>query len=797
MRYIKFNLVVWASAAMMLLASCAKEIVAGVTIPDELEQTQSGNTGLDSHSYTIPFEVVSDSDWKIELDEAGEEIAYVYPSSGKGNATVKLYILDNLTSESRQGTMTVVFPADDSKNKVVTLKQKAKNGSDDNFSTDAVGNITYGVGYGFNVVTGVGARAIKSQIIKAQLLTEENYVQKSPTSSASVEFNTYTGSTVKELSSNFSASSEFSGKGWGIEAEANAKFDMNNYSKDEYQYAMSFVDVSKEQITITLHEDEWFEWDDLDEGCFTRAAYKAINGENRKYTSDNAGFKKLFDSYGTHIIRTATLGGRLTIATTINTSDISDEYNLDAFAKLSYGGVVDVSGEVKEEYKNSFKSNSSACQTKISALGGSSAIFSDLSDLVGDGAKNAANAWFESLKDDESTWTFIGIDNMDNLIPIWELVEDGERADMMQEYFESGQYAEDVNKGVTYDLGVQAVISENLPEFEVFDTQIADIKIGANNNKTVARICNEFIPALDETAPVKVIYPVINGNVKWNMGWFVGNDYLPPHRVVNTKGKIKVEAIHGESTVGEAKEIYIRGMRIATTPVDDETESQETEVVPFYEKMMKQDQVGDYRVVKILDNIWLAENFAGTKTTDGKTIKIFYGRKDPIKNEYNVATDLEGYYNDWYYYDFTVSDKSFPEGWKQPTKAQINAILGMLLDYENIDVADAFGIGGALRFNGRDSGYYIAAIDDKGYNIHYYGDKSDENSHKSYYLALDIRNGVKENGIVKYETVAFKINFTEGSYGIVTLKSSQLSDSKKQEDMFPHAMPVRLCKSIL
>ena len=39
MRYIKFNLVVWASASMMLLASCAKEIVAGVTIPEELEQT--------------------------------------------------------------------------------------------------------------------------------------------------------------------------------------------------------------------------------------------------------------------------------------------------------------------------------------------------------------------------------------------------------------------------------------------------------------------------------------------------------------------------------------------------------------------------------------------------------------------------------------------------------------------------------------------------------------------------------------------------------------------------------------
>jgi hypothetical protein len=166
---------------------------------------------------------------------------------------------------------------------------------------------------------------------------------------------------VKELSNNFSTSFEFSAKGgWGIEAEANSKFDMNNYSKDEYQYAMSFVDVSKEQITITLSEDEWAEWDDLEEGCYTRAAYKALNGINRKYPSTNAGFKKLFDSFGTHVIRTATLGGRLTIATTVNTTDISKEYNLEAFAKMSYSGIIDVSAEVNEEYKNSFNENASA-----------------------------------------------------------------------------------------------------------------------------------------------------------------------------------------------------------------------------------------------------------------------------------------------------------------------------------------------------------------------------------------------------------------------------------------------------
>ena len=78
MRYMKMNLGVWAFSALALLASCSeKDIVANVTIPDELEQAQTNGAGLESHSYGISFEVNSDSEWKIELDEAGEEMRSV------------------------------------------------------------------------------------------------------------------------------------------------------------------------------------------------------------------------------------------------------------------------------------------------------------------------------------------------------------------------------------------------------------------------------------------------------------------------------------------------------------------------------------------------------------------------------------------------------------------------------------------------------------------------------------------------------------------------------------------------
>lgn len=769
----------FAVAAVALLASCSDDdIVANVQLPEEIEQSMA--EGLENHSYSIPFEVKSDAEWKIEFDEAGDEIAYAHPAKGKGNATVNLYVMDNLTTASRQGNMTIVFPEDESKNKVVPLKQKAKDGSDDNFSTDAVGNITYGVGYGFNAVTGVGARAIKSQVIKAQLLTEGNYVQKAPTSSTSIDFQTHTGSTVKELSNNFSASTEFSGGGWGIEAEANAKFDMNNYSKDEFQYAMSFVDVAKEQITVTLHQDEWPYWEDHEEGCFTRAAYNAINGIHSKYPTDNEGFKRLFDNFGTHVIRTATLGGRLTIATTINTSEITTEYDLEAFAKMSYSGIVDVSGEVNDTYKNSFNENSSACQTKISALGGSSAIFSDLSDLVGDGAKNAANAWFESMNENEATWTFIGLDNKDDLIPIWDLVEDAERADMMKDYFESGQYAEDVTHGVIYDLGVQAHLVDGAPNFEITGTQIADVKIGQNNNKTVARICNEFIPELDETAPVKVVYPVINGKVKWNMGWFVGNEYFPPRRIVNVNGNIKVEAIRNEDQTGEANEVYIRGVRIASTPVDEETVAENAISTPYYELLMRDYSLSNYKVVKILDNIWLGENYAALKNVDGSDLYVDSSTgwgSHPV-----VGTPGQEGYNNWYYYDYKLLYQwnPLPEGWHMSVNHEyVERILNMLKPY-NIKPAEAFCHGGCLRFNAIPTGYMQLRCDNN--PVH----KDPDN----FYMAVDGSGDYRARA-------AFVLNFAAGtakSREILISNDPYIEDQTKIKQ--PIMLPYRLHKSI-
>ena len=86
-----------------LLAACSDDfhLTAEVTQPGEplLEQD------LQPYGYTLPLQITTNGDWRIELDEAGEKIAYACPEQGTGDAVVKICILDNLDETARSGQL--------------------------------------------------------------------------------------------------------------------------------------------------------------------------------------------------------------------------------------------------------------------------------------------------------------------------------------------------------------------------------------------------------------------------------------------------------------------------------------------------------------------------------------------------------------------------------------------------------------------------------------------------------------------------------------------------------------------
>ena len=107
------RLLVWvlACATPFVIPACSDDDPINEKPSENPSEVIAETSGLEWYGYSLPFEIKSDKAWKIEFDEAGEEIACASPAQGTGNTTVTLYVLDNLEAAPRTGTMTVSFPA--------------------------------------------------------------------------------------------------------------------------------------------------------------------------------------------------------------------------------------------------------------------------------------------------------------------------------------------------------------------------------------------------------------------------------------------------------------------------------------------------------------------------------------------------------------------------------------------------------------------------------------------------------------------------------------------------------------
>ena len=618
------------TASAFVVGACSDDfnINADVEIPSgsSLEKV------LESYDHTIEIEVKTDSEWEIQFDQDGDEIAYAYPNKGVGNAKVKICVMANIDDVRRSGVMTIHFPKDKSRDKVFKLEQKARSESDENYSEAMIGSQSYAIGFGYYGANGMTpGTSVKSRILKAEALKEAGQVSKAAGSKFQLVAHTYTGSTVAELSNDFTATADFEGGACGFNAEINASFNMKDFSNEQYEYAMTYIDVQEERITITSSYGEWDA-----EDMITEAAYRAINNDyddpkcRRKnlFPSNDAGFKKLVEAYGTHVIVSATLGGRLRSSTTIDVSKVTKEYDLHAFAKMSYDGIVSASASVDESYKASYEQNKQACRTQLTAWGGDTDLATAVTFARGEEETNAAvRAWIEDINKNQDSWDYIGPATKEDLVPIWELVVDDERREALQKYIEEKRY---LDKETSYDLGIVA----HLDDLDALDAELNDpgykgslmreINIGSDGNKTVAMMCSEFIPDIDKKRRVLVFYPVMNGVVKWNMGYFPGNEFAKPAKVSNYGGNVKVMT-KSDMNVGCPSELYLRGAYIQSEPCDSETEELKASSYPYMLATYKLDsseggnatergsKIGEYALVKVFNNIWMRENFSGTR----------------------------------------------------------------------------------------------------------------------------------------------------------------------------------------
>ena len=394
-----FHLMAMAIAAVAFTACTDDDsILADVVIPEETNLMQ-----LERYSYELPFEIKSDSEWKIEFDFEDGQICYAMPDHGTGSQTVTLCVIDNPLEKRRGGEMFIDFPKDESKNQVIKLQQKSMSEDGENAVDLALGNRVYVVGYGYNTLHERASMNSVSMtpIINFAQANADGKVVVGPMD-ASFVAKTYSGSSVSELSNELSADAKFGGKYCGFKGEIGATFGMKDFSKQENEYAISYVEADMQSAYMEMSPTE------IINTYMTDAAYDDINGLPTKgrrhsvptvYPTTDAGLAKLVQTYGTHLVMSARLGGCLKYITTVDISKVEGSYDLKAYANCSYkNSFVQASMNVSDNYKQSHASNSRAVQTVVKVQGGSKDAVLKLAVANGDNDTNF-KAWTESLKD--------------------------------------------------------------------------------------------------------------------------------------------------------------------------------------------------------------------------------------------------------------------------------------------------------------------------------------------------------------------------------------------------------------
>ena len=688
--------------AVVTLAACSSDdakYVADVSLPAGTEKTADADILVEAGANEFTLDIKTEGQWTVTSQN---RFLHVKNGSGTGNATVTVRVENNTFEDRKLGRLSIAFPGHESENKTITVEQKYLGDYGGN-AADIIetSNKIYAVGYSYDI-TGEWAspNSVKVEIFDTKQLITDGIES---VNAAQVELSDYTvtGSTISEVSNKLTVKASVEGSYGGFKGEANASFDMETSESSTYEYASTYFDVQKRRASLSKSPQS------LIFDYMTDDAYSAINGlpvetkrgKRNLYGNTREGFQRLISDFGTHVIVEAGLGGRLRRSLQVNTSEITSAYDVKAFAKASYDGVVKAEASVDEHFKQSYKENAKHIRLTMSVLGGDEALATKLGDEKTFNAENY-EAWKESVtKDNMALVNF----SSESLVPLYELVdreaEGGEdRYKALKSYMTDGSVAADFS---TYKCGT--VTEFDIPSFEgakYNETLIKDIYLGG---QWVGQVCNEYVPNINRDERVTVVYPVVNNKARYNMGFFLGDDTHKPARVSWYGTNVAVEA-YEELDYKAATTVYLRGASVLPKLPEGTTALKAEDPRDEYLEMTD----WKYPLVKIFNNVWTREEYHSTPNMfkydclvemDGKTITV--------PRQFFKRYQIENY------------DTWFPAGWKVPTH----------LDYQDIQdklVNNGFAQPVTALFNGGVTGFevYLCGVEESNHNelddqVHY------------------------------------------------------------------------------
>lgn len=588
-------------------------------------------------------------------------------------------------------------------------------------STLSVSNRIYGVGYGYNFIL-EHSKAVSGAPIIDESLIEKRKLMATNGVDGDIHVVTYTGHSLMEVSNNFSSKAEVSGGAFGFKGEVKAAFSMESNQSTMNEYALTVVDVKLTTVELGAELAELKE-------CRNKFFKDAVEGKKTCYVG-RKGLFNLVNSFGTHLILSAKLGGRLRYANVLDLSQVSGAYELSAFARASYSKFsFKVEGSVEDKFKKSYEQNKKHMNTYITAIGGTPQTVMDLASAQTD---VAFKAWKETLGQDNYQNT--GVVEIVKTVPIWLLLDDEKRAKEIQDYIMGGDYERDMARNYDFREGVMGQIKSVKNLFTEEDkkngTLIKKLDI---NGDVVAMACQEFIPQLNSQNRSIVLYPVVNNKPKLNLGYFIGNDSKYPQRVCWDSAHTEPTfiPITCNKTLGAQDELYLLGCSFLHKDNDAETiKSGQVREMTWKGAYMtarglnskgELEEEHNYPLVKIFNNIWTREDLS--MEIAGVTKK---------------NSDNQVFYN----YKFMAEEdnrKKIPTGWTFASDSIFHSIKKELENRYIQRPAKELSEGGVIGFNARMSGWmYDDEVRDKDVN--------------TYFWACEKKNDQKNYGNMVYTT---------------------------------------------
>ncbi|MBQ9669198.1 MAG: hypothetical protein IJV45_10740 [Prevotella sp.] len=780
-----FRMLVAAMAMGAVVAACTDDDKYSIN-EARLDGNTTVLGQMEAYSYATPFNLVTDADaeWTatIEWDEeAFNQPAYVYPKKGIGPATLKVVMLDNPTQSPRQATLKITFPKDESKNIAQTITQKR--GSDTNDSEEiAFGNKARGIGYGYNIFNGyAGSECMITPI----LAVDEMYDEKELVydfNTLKVETREESGASVEEMARKLNASMHAGASGWGLSVSVDAKF--NSGQKNTASNEFAWMDVNATTCTASFNKplDDVILERMTDEAYndINGIPRTVRNKVRLKYPTTDEGFAEMVKNYGTHLVVGGQLGGQLHTQVTANTSKITTAYNASVALEVTYSGPFssDLSSNTKAQWAHAQSKNQNAFYFAYELRGGSKddgsfeALNSVLStmtkarqgagttdDLVDDSELNvqiddnateyqaAADAWIRSMtptgtsaserEDALKNVVLVDFQREDNLVPLYELIDrdltleedgvDGEaRYQAFKDWYER-KLMPDPSIIDKYKPKSQIDIAPtiidpivDLTNANTTESLIQDIFL--SNGTHVARVCSEFIPLINSSKRVNVIYPVVNGKPRYNLGIFCGDEdsyaYYVSWGQVDDPTTPLITQIKG-SRLGGYNVAYLRGNHLTLEPDENFSENEylRTAPKPYTLIMSDNGEQIEYPLVKINDYIY-TRNLYRARAYQNGTPQM--SDKVPYDWDHQNAFSVFSRYTDatqnvdWYMVsNYTNSLNRWggfaPQGWTVPYASQyqkmIDNIAGIATNKPDGTIGASFLKGGVYGLNTKATGF--------------------------------------------------------------------------------------------